>query len=415
MPALPAAPSVPSGPGLGLGNLLAVLSNPYGLPDNAVWNLQKGSFLNAQGKTIVFFIEVKSPDPTQKNAIDQISDSGGRRLAIYEYPYTDGQAIDDLGRKGEKFSFNIKFYGSNYQILFKNFIDTVVNSSGIGTLSHPVRGVIKCRFQEYEFIHRHDEFNAVSIRATFLEDNSGEIQSSNLLPATPNSVLRSVLGAAVSGFATAQQTLFAATALLLLPNLIKTTLNNRITSLKTAVLLFLGQLAATFSNDAQLQRLYANAQASLGLGNLNSGVSGGSTLPPVYQVGLSPSEQTQINPYVNSNQVTNQQALYNANQILTNLSAAIAEANAALGNNAFDLALLYRNIAVGIQQVTQVCINNTNNTVIVYTVPSAMSLRTVAFKNGLAAERQNDIEALNPYLGSVNYVPAGSQLLVPSS
>lgn len=407
---------------IGLNSIIPALENPYGSVDANSWHLQKGTFINVQGQSVVFFIEKRSgQDTTQMNAIDQISDSAGRRIAVYEYPYLDGQALDDLGRRGERFTFNIKFFGSNYQVIFKHFIDVVVNSNGQGTLTHPVRGAIKCRFQEYEFIHRYDEWNAVTIKATFLEDNTGQIQSANLTAASSNSILRSALSTAVNIIATATNTLFALKALLSLPTTIYNALNLRIKSINDAVSSFLAQLASTYSTDSQLQLLAFNfSTVSGGLSGINGGTTtNGSKIPPVYQVGFTQTEQNTINAhlasFINSNQVSSQQAIYTANTIRSTISTAIIEVETQLGNNAFDLVLLYRQLAVSIQVTTQNCISSTQPTIKVYNVPYLMSLRKAAFLNGLTSDRQNDIEELNPYLASVNYVPENTILLVPAS
>src|SRR6478609_5693693 len=91
-----------------IGGLFSQVLNPFGLPSKGAWNLQQGKFITSDG------------------------------LAVYEYPYIDGQALKDLGRKGEKFVMNIKFFGDNYQGLFKDFIDTVAKGNKKGTLIHPV-------------------------------------------------------------------------------------------------------------------------------------------------------------------------------------------------------------------------------------------------------------------------------------
>lgn len=407
---------------IGISDLITTLANPYGVIDTNSWHLQKGSFLNAQGQSVMFFIEKRSgQDSTQQRTVDQISDSAGRRLTVYEYPYLDGQALDDLGRKGEKFTFNIKFFGTNYQVLYKQFINVVVNSSGQGTLTHPVRGAIKCRFLEYEFIHRYDEWNAVTIRASFLEDNTGQIQANNLTAASSNSILRSALSTVVNIVATATNTLFALKAALSLPTAVFNSLNLRIQSINDAVSSFLGQLAATFSTDSQLKLLAFNFSTTTGgLTALNAGTTtSGSQIPPVYQVGFTQTEQNSINAqltaFVNANQITSQQAIYTANTIRTTISAAILEVTNQLGNDGFDLVLLYRQLAVSIQETTQNCISSTQPTIQVYTVPFLMSLRKAAYLNGLTVDRQNDIEALNPYLASVNYVPQNTILLIPAS
>lgn len=421
-------------------------TNPYGTPASGTWNLVEGSFTNSAGDKCVFFYEkttknnplislLLSPfggaaavgeERTQRTALDQITDGGGRRLAVYDYPYQDGQGIDDLGRKGEKYTFNIKFHGLNYQAKFQEFLNVIVNVGGVGTLSHPVRGKVRARFQEYEPIHRHDEWNAVTIRAVFLEDNTGAISAANLANASPNSALRKLMNTITNVQAGIQQTLFSATAVLLVPAATKNAMGLRLNSITSACSLFLGQLASTFSTDSSLNSLLSNANGvNGGLPALSSGsVTGTSsqsaaTLPPVFQAGFSPSEQSQIlaqqAAFENASTITTQQAVFSANQSRLAISAAIAEIDKNLGNDGFDITMLYRQLAVQLQETTEACISTSQSSVTLYTVPSDMSLRMVAFLNGLSVDSQNDIEALNPYLGSVNLVPRGTILTVPAS
>ena len=95
---------------------ISAFSNPYGTPSNKQWALSKAIYVNSVNQNMILFFDTsKGEDPQQKTALEQIADSGGRRLAIYEYPYIDGQRVDDLGRKGETYVFNLKFFGMNYQ------------------------------------------------------------------------------------------------------------------------------------------------------------------------------------------------------------------------------------------------------------------------------------------------------------
>lgn len=404
-----------------VGAIVSSLANPYGTPSQGEWNLVRGAFTTSQSnKTVVFFIETKKGQlPGQLTTIDQIEDGGGRRLAIYEYPYVDGQSVDDLGRKGEKFTFNIKFLGLNYQELLKQFIDVCLNSNETGTLSHPIRGNIPARFSDWDFVHRYDEWNSVTIKATFVEDNTGKIQSTNLDPASPNSALRTALQTLTNLSAGISSAITTTTALLGLPAAIKAGMANRLSSITGQVSRLLGQLAATFSTDAQTQALFANAQAVGGVTNVNSGTTSSGALPPVYQVGFSAADQAnalaQQSAFISSNQLTTQAAVFAANQARAAIAVAIAEAQTNLGNDGFDIMLQYRQLAIQIQQVTQSSISAALDSVTIYRVPSPMSLRMVAFNNGLAPDRQNDIESLNPYLPSVNLIAPGTMLVVPSS
>lgn len=406
-------------------DLIPGLGNPFGLPSSGVWNLQKGSFTTPDQGTTVFFVEDRIGQfPKQFTAIDSITDGGGRRLAIYEYPYIDGQAVQDLGRKGEKFTMNIKFFGDNYQILFKEFIESVTRSNQKGTLNHPVRGSFTCRFLEWEFVHRGDEWNAVTIKATWIEDNTDQINNLNIFDSV-NALLRRGLSVLSSVSSTITTALSAAVALKSLPSQLE---NNLFASLKSTISLcsqLLGKLAATYSSDAQFKSLFAHAKSSGSALNVNSGTVGATSgvpsgnLPPVYQVGFSQSDQasidSNISDFTNSSQITPQQAVYLCNQARKTISAAITLAELLLGNDAFSIILQYRILANQMQSTTQGAVTNAQAQVKVYTVPFAMSLRTVAYLNGLVVDRITDIDALNPFLGSLNYVLPGTLLTIPAS
>ena len=48
-----------------------------------------------------------------------------------------------------------------------------------------------------------------------------------------------------------------------------------------------------------------------------------------------------------------------------------------------------------------------------YTVPRLMSVRELAFENGLSPERSLEIDLLNPDIESLNFIPKNSEVLVP--
>lgn len=408
---------------MGFASDISAFTNPFGAPSAGEWNLSKGIYTNGLGVAFVFFFETPSgEDPKAISAMEQVADSGGRRLAIYEYPYTDGQKVDDLGRKGETYVFNIKFFGENYQSKYHDFIVNCVNDSGPGTLLHPtysaIRGSIPVRFRDYEIIHRHDEFNCITIKVTFIEDNTGLMETVLLLPATPDSALRSALETLTSAQAFIGNALFAVGALLLLPGALVASFKQRLDSITGSFSRLMGQLASTFSSNSTAKSISAQGGAStLNSGTISTGPNQNSTLPPVYQVGFDPTTQAainaQIDSYVAANQITSQQAVFAANQIRQTITTAVNEINTSYGNDGYDIISEYQNLAISIQQVVESCLSAAKNQVKNFVVQQPMSLRKVAQINGLSPERQNDIELLNPYLSSINYIPAGTTVAVP--
>lgn len=410
---------------MAIGDVLSDLgsfSNPFGVPSQGQWNLARGVYTdNVTGQSIVFFFESrKGEDSGQKTAIDQISDTGGRRIAVYEYPYRDGQRLSDLGRKGETFTFNIKFFGINYQLLFQQFLNVVVNSRNQGTIIHPVRGAVKVRFSDYEFVHKYDEWNAITIKAVFKEDNTDALASTNVQAASPDSALRSALQTLTNVQSAIQQNIFEINALRLLPGAIINSLTQRLGIIVASVSGLLGTLAATFSTDQILHGLATQAQGSTGgITSLTAGTTADGTLPPVYQVGFDPTTQAQINSqtdsFVNANKVTPAQAVFAANQNRQAITAAINQINDTFQNDGYPIVLQYTALSISIQEAVESSISAAQQLVTVYVVPRAMSLRQIAKNNGLDPDRQNDIEMLNPYLPSVNYIPEGTQVVVPAS
>jgi hypothetical protein len=415
---------------------ISAYANPFGTPAKGKWNLSPGTWTDSKSKlTTVFFAEVRANDKKGTfTAVDQIQDSGHRRLAVYEYPYVDGQKLKDLGRKGETYTFNIKFHGPDYQSKLKEFYNNVYRSNQVGKLQHPVlsaiRGAVDCRLQSFEPIHRAEESNSVTFKATFVEDNSATLDYAVLTKSDKSAAtaLQNALNRLVQTQAFVTQKLTEASALLGLPSALTAAMNSRKTTLMGSVSGLLGQLGATFATgDDLLALLSIGAGAAGGVTDVNAGAvvertTIGSdqlvTVPPVFQTGLDSNAQTLVNAqtdaFVNANQISPQQAVFTANQSRSAITDAIAEAEKNLGNEAYDIVVSYRSLAVTIQETVEACITSSQSRVKVFVTTRAMSLRAIAFANGLNPDRQNDIESLNPYLGSINFVPKGSSITVPA-
>ncbi len=416
---------------------ISAFTNPFGTPAKGKWNLTPGIWYDRKADTATkFYAEIKSGDTNGAlTAIDQISDSGARRLAIYEYPYIDGQRVKDLGRKGETYTFNIKFFGPNYQTKLKEFYKNVYQSKNAGELMHPVltaiRGTITTRLQSFDPVHRADEWNSVTFRAVFVEDNTGAIDfASDAKKSVPaESALQQSLKDLVS-FQTNVSTLIAsATAILQTPAALTAAIKARKDSILGQVSGLLGQLAATFSSTSDfLSVLSVSSGAVGGVAGVSAGVTASRTstgatqvsqLPPVFQVALDSSTQAlveaQSTNFINSNQVTVQSAVYQTNQARAALTTAIAEIESTLGNYGYDIVVQYRTLAVSVQATVEACISAAQSKVKIFVLPKNMTLRQIAFANGLDPDRQNDIEQLNPYLPSINLIPKGSSITVPAA
>lgn len=410
------------------GDLLAVLNNPFGSTNQAQWNLTEGSFTQDEtGERVVFLFdqtaavarqEAAQENSQQRTAVSTISDKGGRRKVKYEYPYRNGQRVRDLGRQAESYDLNIVFHGPQYQTLFNRFLRVCVNSKLSGVFSHPVRGSIRGAFESYEFNHSHDMNNAVAIRCTFIEDSSDDLTALNAEKSAPDSVIRQALSILTDVQATITHAIDIVEFAQSVPKRATDLLNARIDGIVSAASTLLGKLASTFGTDVQLKALAAQANnAGLPITSLTAGESDGKSLPAVFQVGMVAEAadllDAQEAAFIGANQVSTSQAIFQTNKIRQSIAAGIEEAETELGNDGADIVLAYRTLAVQMQDTVEAAISAASLRVREFTVPYNMSLRQVAFLNGLSPDRQNDLADLNPALQSVNFVAEDTVLTVP--
>lgn len=409
-------------------------SNPFGPPSVGKWNLQRGIFTNTRSQSMVFFFSDPKDESgvtsaeTKNNltGVESMSDSGGRRLAIYEYPYLDGQEVVDLGRKAETFSLNITFWGLNYQKRMEDFLRFIGREGGPGSLTHPIRGTIKACFREYEFVHSYNQWNAVTIKATFVETEN--IQGTkNQTEITPNSKIRTALQALISNQGFISEKIFEVQALLLLPSAVAASMQLKLSSITNQFSRLVAALGVTFSSDQTTQLILSQTIPLIGgittatSGTVNQTTSSGqgslAQLPPVFQTGFDPVTNAKIkenlDTFVSANQITPQKAVFQANQTRQSITAAINEINDQFGNDGYDIVIKYRTLSVNVQEVVEASIAFSQTKIKKFVVNNPMSLRVVAKLAGLTPDRQNEIEQLNPYLSSVNYIPAGTVVTVP--
>lgn len=76
----------------------------------------------------------------QTFAYEQISLSGGRRVAVHEYPFADEPYPEDMGLKAREFTVNAYFIGSNYDLPATHF-EAALDTKGPGELVLPLSGM----------------------------------------------------------------------------------------------------------------------------------------------------------------------------------------------------------------------------------------------------------------------------------
>ncbi|MGE0333098.1 MAG: DNA circularization protein [Ramlibacter sp.] len=98
-----------------------------------------------------------------------VSDQGGHALAVHEYPYQDGAALDDQGAKGRQVRVKAIFRGDAYEEQLENFIHAL-NQRGAGQLVHPIFGALTVKVQEWVVDHSTEIVDGAVLAVTFLED-----------------------------------------------------------------------------------------------------------------------------------------------------------------------------------------------------------------------------------------------------
>lgn len=396
------------GSAIGILNLFAQKPLP--------WDIFEATYIsNASqkaGKQPVLFLVFES-QPDYNAAVSQIVDQQGRRKVKYQYPYRDGQTTDDLGRKPGSFQFNVLIFGDNYLFGLQNLI-AEFNNPTPGVLTHPIFGDIQVVPTEWSLTHTHEQRKAVAMTVTFEEHNFSVAQLTDLTP-----VDKSVTGALSK----------LSSALNKIQNVINFIGANvsAVQSLKNQIL---GGISDFKNNYAQIA------------GGLNATFnSGGPTLPallPTNQGGLqnssgaivtnspstvvSPSDPfaaVPINTISQAAQVAlatkSLQKQIQGNRDSLTLIITQMESTPKGALLLHDQILDLKNTAIDLQSALETGIASSNAKVVQYKTPWDMSIREVAFANGLTPDQSFEVALLNPELESFNFIPTGTSVMVAVS
>ena len=123
--------------------------------------------------------------------VRQHNRTGGRRLAVHEYPGEDEPYTEDLGRRAAGFQVNGYVIGDDYHETRDALVRACLEP-GPGTLVHPYLGTLRVACEDVSDSERSDEGRMARITMRFVEAGR------NTYPAA-----RTDTGAAVSAAATA--------------------------------------------------------------------------------------------------------------------------------------------------------------------------------------------------------------------
>lgn len=372
--------------------------------DPSKWDLLEGSYNNV-------LFHVFQSKTTYQAELANVHDHGGRRKAKYKFPYKDGQTTDDLGREPESFDVEILFHGNRYMQGF-TALKVQLNKPTPGILVHPVRGNIKCVPETYEITHESQSRKALQIRVQFTEHN---FTIGDLRDFKDDSV-KGALSAALDAFKSIDNFLTQMTAGKLFLNSLKQQITQAVTAYKQG-----------YSQNLQNINQVFNANSSFDIPGLLPVSQGGSANPDGtlavtnFQVVTSANDKLSSVPV--STQTQNAIAVKQVTRatiaLRTQLEGVIATIEAGAdgqGSLEFhDNILDLKNTAILMQDALEKGLASSKSQIVNYVLPRAMSLREVAFVNGLELDRVVDLDLLNPDLDSTNQIDKGLSVLVPVS
>lgn len=412
-------------------NSLAQLAALFGRPPEE-WDIEEASF-----NDVVFHVFV-SKQPWQ-GALSQIQDTGGRRLAKFMFPYTDGQTTDDLGRAPESFDLEIMLFGNNYlQGLVKLFRE--LQKSTPGELIHPVRGTVICRMESYSLVHSCEANKAVKINLKFVEHNF-TLSSYGTIALDKN--LKSYLGDLAKAFQTLNAmvnkikalTNFVNTIIGIASGLIETfqnllalagsninTLFNKgsstdIPTLKPVNIGGLLNTTATTATGAVTQVTTNIATVTNSVFSLVTRTNDPMLKIPVEQLttatAIAIAAQT-VQKQVEEARLAAENAIAYLSSIQANSGQVDTTTQTVDGSIQFyDEILDIRKTVVTLQNAFELGLKQNKTRIIEYTTSRVMSIREIAFANNISIENISDIDILNPELLSVNNIPKNTVLKVP--
>lgn len=373
--------------------------------DPSQWDILEGSY-----NGIVFHVFQTKVD--WQGAVSRIQDGAGRRKVKYQFPYRDGQTTDDLGRRAGSFQMEILIHGLRYMRGFTALM-AEFDKPTPGTLIHPIRGQINVAVDDVQISYSSEQRKAVLLNVTFIEHNFTIGNLSDL----KDSSVKGALSRALDVFKTIDAAIRKVEQVQPFTRGVKNRINSFLNVLKQDNAKVLTQMNQTF--------------------NLGAGSSDIPSLVPVNQGGTRASDGTLSNEYfqvvrsvsdpfnnvpVEAVSASTAQALAviqiknDIESLRAQTAATIREIETAGGSlEMFDEIIGLRQTVVLVQDVFELGVSSSNARVVDYTVPRLMTLREIAFENGISPQRVQELDLLNPELLSTNFVEAGTVLKVPVS
>jgi hypothetical protein len=377
---------------------------------NSAWVIEEGAYKSGiNPENIVIFHVFRSATDYQ-GALSQISDSGGRRKAKFLFPYVDGQLTEDLGRMPETFTLDIILHGSRYQNAFAALL-RILNEPVPGTLVHPVRGEIRCAMESYELIHQESQRKAVAIRLTMVEHSVEPL----VLRTREDKSAPSKLQKLTAAFSKIERVINKVQSVSFLVTSVKNQIIQGLQEYQKSYAKVAGNMNATFNpGGAPIPALLPVTEGGL-QGEDGEFVTNATT------IAVSPSDPFAQTPIeLTDETLQTALAIEQISKDIESTRGQVSELISTLetsgdGEGAFefyDNIIELRETANDLQDAFEAGKQSSQVTLIEYTTPRLMSVREVAFDNGLSPDDAIQVAYLNPELESLNYIPRGTVLKV---
>ena len=116
--------------------------------------------------------------------------------------------------------------------------------------------------------------------------------------------------------------------------------------------------------------------------------------------------------------LASQQAVDSVSALTSQLSAYITQIEATENGQGglifYDQIMAMKQSIISLQELLETGLQTSSNTIVTYKTPRDMSVREVCFANDLTPDDSYDIEVLNPNLLSLNLIPKGTIVQVPT-
>lgn len=359
------------------------------------WDIVEASFNG-------LLIHVFQSQTNYNAALPTVSDRGGRRKVRYQFPYQDGQTTDDLGKKPEAFELDILLFGQNYsQALGKLFAE--FNKPTPGILIHPVRGQVNVVVTDYEILHTYEKRKAAEVRVTF-EEHTFTIGS---FRQQKDSSVKGALSAALGAFQLIQNAILTVAGVTKFATSLVNQVKQGLADFQSGYATLLGSMNTTF-NGGSAATIPALLPVNQGGTLTPSGGQSSSTFPIVGAI--------QTVPPGLSTQVAVALAVVNLTKEVNDLRQQATVLVDQL--KALDGLLFYQNIIdlknsmILMQTVLETGILSSQVQLVNYVTPRLMTIREVAFANGIPISRISDLVLLNHDVPSYNFIPEGTSIQV---